>query len=151
MASTAIILADSIVATLNSTALSLPFVAERWYVPIRDYTQDLTTLTVSVVPVTIDGQLLNRAFQYMEQYGISLGIQQSIGQGAMTNTQIIAITDPLMAFVEEVTVLLVGSIVATEPYARCIGYKNDPIYVPQHLDEKRIFTSILNLSIKLGR
>ncbi len=152
MASTAVTIADAVVDRLNAGPLPLPCTVERWYVPVRDL-KDLIDegLVLSVVPVTIEGTVLDRAGHYMEVYGVAVGIQQVIGQGVMTNDQIKAAVDPLMDFAEQITELFELETIGTNPPVTCTGYTNDPIYSPHHLDEKRVFTSVLIFTFKTGR
>ena len=150
---TILIMADTVVSVLNGATLSFPFTAERWYVPVRDL-KDMAGMNeplVSVVPTKIDGEILNRAGAYMETYLVAVGVQMVIGQGAMTNAQILAATDPLMYLVEEIVDLLVVTTIPSDPLAKCTDYTNEPIYAPAHLDEKRLFTSVLTFTFKLGR
>lgn len=150
---TVIDIADAIVADLNAGSFSMSFTAERWYVPIRDL-KDLTNETqptISVVPLTILGTLLTRGGAYMEQYDIAVGIQKSIGKGQMANTDIIAVCDPLMTFCEQIMNFFAAKALLSYPTAFCTQHKLEPIYSPEMLDEKRLFTSILTLTFKRGK
>lgn len=142
-------IADAVVTTLLGATLSLPFTAERTYVPIRDL-KDLTELTLSVVPVTIEGALQTRGGRYMEVYGIAIGIQQTIGKGAMTDDQIKAACDPLMTFAEQVVNLFAAQVLAGMEPTTCTQHKNEPIFSPEHLDDRRVFTSVVTLTYKRG-
>jgi hypothetical protein len=37
------------------------------------------------------------------------------------------------------------------PEALCVEGKNEPIYLPPHLDENRVFTSVLSLTFREAR
>jgi len=143
-------IADAMLDALNGTVLSLDFTADRWYVPIRDL-RDLTGLTLSVVPMTTAGTQLDRGGHYMDEYEVAIGIQQVIGQGMMTNAQIKTATDPLMAFAEQIVKLFRNYTLDRDPVAKCVGYVHDPIFAPQHVDEMRLYTSVITLKWKLGR
>ncbi len=150
---TIIDIADAVVTDLNGATLGMMFTAERWYVPIRDL-KDLTNEpnpTISVVPITIAGTLLARGGQYMEQYDIGIGIQKSIGSGAMKPSEIISACDPLMTFCEEIMDFFAAKALLSYPSAMCTQHKLEPIYSPQHLDERRAFTSVLTLTFKRGK
>ena len=150
---TVIDIADAVVTDLNGTTFSQTFTAERWYVPIRDL-KDLTNETeptISVVPLTIEGTLLTRGGAFMEQYQIGIGIQKSIGKGQMSNQDIIAATDPMMTFSEELMNFFAAKALLSFPSAFCTQHKLEPIYSPQHLDERRVFTSVLTLTLKRGK
>jgi hypothetical protein len=150
---TVIDIADAIVTDLNAGSFLFPFTAERWYVPIRDL-KDLTNETqptISVVPLTVAGTLLSRGGQFMEQYDVGIGIQKSIGGGQMTPAQIIAACDPLMTFCEQLMNFFAAKALLSYPSAVCTQHKLEPIYSPQHLDERRVFTSVLTLTFKRGK
>lgn len=150
MAAVIVSIADAVVAALNGATLSLPFTATRVYVPVHSIT-DLKCLTVSVVPATLEGALLNRSGRNLFDYQIHVGIQKTIGSGTMTDAEINAAADPLMLLAEEVGDLFDGKLLESTPAARCIDVKNAPIFAPDHLDEKRLFTSLVTLTFRLGR
>lgn len=150
MAAVILSIADAVTAALNGASMSLPFTAERMYVPIHEM-RDLAGLKVSVVPTALEGRLIDRSGRNLYDYTIHVGIQQSIGQGAMTYAQINAACDPLMQLCEEIADLFDGKAIASTPAARCVDVKNEPIYSPLHIDEKRVFTSLITLVFRLGR
>lgn len=147
--STVIDIADAVVTALNGATLSQSFVAERKYVPVHEL-DDLAQLRVSVVPATLEGVLIDRAGRNLYTFTIDVAVQKSIGSGAMTDVQINAACDPLMTLSEEIADLFDGKAL-TSPAARCTDVKNVPIFAPAHLDEKRVFTSVVSLTFKLGR
>lgn len=151
MASTAIIIADAVVSALIAGPLPLPFTVERWYVPARRY-QDLHNLglVLSVVPMTIGGQILDRAGHYMEVYETAIGVQKLIGMGPMTNADIKDECDPLMDFVEQITEIFESEKLPDLPIAVCTNYRVDPSYSPQFIDERKIFISVVTLTHKIG-
>jgi len=150
MPAVVIAIADAVAAVLNAAELNQPFTAVRRYVPVRDL-KDLATLAVTVVPATLAGTLLDRAGHNLYTYTIDVGIQKSIGSGEMTSDQINNACDPLMLFAEQAADLFDGKSLAGYPQARCIDVKNVPIFAPNHLDEMRVFTSVLSLTFRLGR
>lgn len=151
MGSTAIIIADAVVSALENSSLSLPFTVERWYVPTRRY-EDLVDLglVLSVVPLTIGGQILNRAGRYLEVYETSIGVQQIIGIGPMTNDEIKVICDPLMDFVEQITEVFEFEKLPDLPIAVCTNWRLNPSYSPEFLHERRVFVSVITLTHKIG-
>ena len=86
-------IADAVVAVLNGAALSQVFEAERHYVPVHEI-KALVDLTVSVVPRTLDGALLDRAGRNLFTFVIDVGIQRTIGRGAMSLDEIKAAAIP---------------------------------------------------------
>lgn len=148
-------IADAVTTELNESDnnWSLPFTAERVYVPLHDLRQ-LTTLTVSVVPKSLKPVLLNRRGDNLYDYLIDIGIQQVIGTGPMTDAEIVAASDPIMGLAQEITdefFLELLPIPYMDPLPRCIDAENEPIYHAPDIDEKRLFTTIVTLNFRLGR
>lgn len=145
-------IADAVVGVINSATLSQTVTAERSYVPVRDI-RDLIDLAVSVVPKSIEHSLLDRGARNLRNYMVDIGVQKTIGSGAMTPQQINEACDPLMLLCEEIGDLFDGQPMAI-PYMpavpRCIDVMNDVIFVPQHIDEKRVFTGVITLHFRLA-
>lgn len=145
-------IADAVLATIEAATLSLPFTGERVYVPVHDL-RDATGIKVSVVPTGIDVTQLDRHRDDFD-YVVDVGVQRRIGTGPMTQAEINTACDPLMVFVEEIIDLFRGQSVAYAVYdddARCVAVANNPVYVPQHVDEHRVFTSVVTLTFRLAR
>ena len=141
--STLIAIADAVVDSLNSATLSQALTAERHYQPVFDL-PEMTALHVSVVPKGIE-VLASSRNQNQHDYAIDIGIQQKVADDAEA--------DALMALAEEIAdhfrlsrvqITGIGSIpvlkVATEP-----------VFAPEHLTEKRVFTSIITLTFRVLR
>lgn len=150
MSAVIISIAEAVKDALNGASLSLAFTAERVYVPIHEM-RDLAGLKVSVVPATLEGRLIDRSGRNLYDYAIHVGIQKSIGQGAMSYADINSAADPLMGLCEEIADIFDGKALNSTPVARCVDTKNEPIYSPLHIDEKRVFTSLITLVFRLGR
>jgi len=150
MAAVVLDIADAVVTALNAASLSQSFTAERAYVPIHEL-QDLADLKVSVVAASLSGTMLDRALLYLFDYVIDIGIQKTIGLGGMTDAEINTAADPLTILVQEILDLFRGTPLTAYPQARCVAVENRPIYVPLHIDEKRVFTSVVSLTFRLGR
>lgn len=138
-----IAITDAVVASLNGGSFSQSFTAARHYQPVFDL-PEMATLHVSVVPKAID-VLASTRNQNQHDYAIDIGVQQKVADDAET--------DALMALAEEISdhfrlgrvqVTGVGSVpmlkVATEP-----------VFAPEHLTEKRLFTSIVTLTFRVLR
>jgi hypothetical protein len=80
-----------------------------------------------------------------------VAIQKRIEAGAKTAAEIQALVDPLMDLVEEIGDLFRGKGLPLRPDATCVEGKNEPIYLPPHLDEHRVFTSVLSLTFREAR
>lgn len=143
-------IADAVVAALNGATLSLPFVAERSYVPVHSLAA-LSELTVSVVPAALTATVFDRSRRRETQAVIDVGIQKRIGDGPMSNAEVNAACDPLMAFAQEVADLFNATDVPGLPEASSIGMENLPIFDPKHLDEMRVFTSVVRLTFNIYR
>jgi hypothetical protein len=135
-------LADDVVDVLNSGTFTQSFVATRAYVPAYELT-DLSTLRVTVVPRELSLVPLTRHADQGE-YQIDVAIQKIVGR---SNADI----DPFMNLAEEIIDLCRGLTMSLTTNARCTGVANTPIYDPGHLDERRVFTSVITLTFALTR
>jgi len=141
--STLIAIADAVVESLNAATLSQALTADRHYQPVFDL-PEMADLHVSVVPKGIE-VLASSRNQNQHDYAIDIGIQKKVADDAEADT--------LMALAEEIAdhfrlsrvqIAGVGSVpvlkVATEP-----------VFAPEHLTEKRVFTSIITLTFRVLR
>lgn len=135
-------IADAVVAELNAGSLSQPVEAQRFYRPVFDLAQ-LKTLRVSVVPKKLEVASLSRS---MNQYDVSIdvAVQKKLDTG--DNAEI----DPLMQLVEEIGEFFrlkrLNAVAAT-----WIKTENAPVYALEHLDQQRVFTSVLTLTFRAVR
>ena len=141
--STLIAIADAVVKSLNTASFSHALTAERHYQPVFDL-PEMADLHVSVVPKGVE-VLASSRNQNQHDYAIDVGVQQKVGDDTEA--------DALMSLAEEIAdhfrlsrvqVTGIGSIpvlkVATEP-----------VFAPEHLTEKRLFTSIITLTFRVLR
>jgi len=141
--STLIAIADAVVESLNAASFSQALTAERHYQPVFDL-PEMADLHVSVVPKSVE-VLASSRNQNQHDYAIDIGVQQKVAGDAEA--------DALMTLAEEIAdhfrlgrvqVDGVGSVpvlkVATEP-----------VFAPEHLTEKRVFTSIIALTFRVLR
>ena len=141
--STLIAIADAVVESLNGASFSQSLTAERHYQPVFDL-PEMVDLHVSVVPKSIE-VLASSRNQNQHDYAIDVGVQQKVADDTEA--------DALMTLAEEIAdhfrlgrvqVTGVGSVpvlkVATEP-----------VFAPEHLTEKRLFTSIITLTFRVLR
>jgi len=135
-------LADSVVSELNGTGFSQPFTAVRQFLPLYNLPQ-LKTLTVTVVPkgTTIETKARNAS---QHDVDIDIAIQQKL---ANTETDTI---DPLMTLVEEIADHFRFKRLSS-PSAIWIRTENEPVFAQEHLDQYRVFTSVLTLTFRLLR
>lgn len=134
--------AAAVVTELNAATFSQAFEAARNYVPSFDRAE-LKTLHVTVVPKKIEITSLTRSSNQYD-VGIDVAVQKKL------NTDDNAEIDPLMQLVEEIGEFFrlrrLASIAAT-----WIKTENAPIYALEHLDQKRVFTSVLTLTFRIAR
>jgi len=141
--STLLAIADAVVESLNAASLSQTLTSERHYQPVFDL-PEMSDLHVSVVPKGIE-VLASSRNQNQHDYAIDIGVQQKVADDTEA--------DGLMTLAEEIAdhfrlsrvqITGIGSIpvlkVATEP-----------IFAPEHLTEKRVFTSIITLTFRVLR
>jgi len=130
-------IAEAIKDELNATTFSLPFTAERSYVPQFEL-KELKTLHVTVVPRTEEDEIEARNRQ-REQYEIDIAVQQRLT--AETN----AVLDPKMELVQEIKDHFRNRSLVSDT-AHWIRSRIEPIYAPDHIDQLRQFTSVITLT-----
>lgn len=143
--STITALADAVVALLNdSEVLPDGVAAQRHYVPTFEL-KDMDTLHVSVVPRGVAIQPLGRT-TFQQDVQIDIGIQQRFpATPGSEDSQI----DALMGQVEQIANALRGKRLPDLPGAIWIRTQNEPIYLPEHLEQLRQFTSVLTLTYRV--
>ena len=136
-------IADAVVAELNGASFSKPFEAVRRYRPQFDLSE-MQALHVSVVPKAVSQEIQSRS-RTSGDYQVDVGVQQKFASEADL--------DPLMTLVEEIAdhfrfkrLTLPGGNEAV-----WVRTENDPVYVPEHMDELRQFTSVLTFTFRIVR
>lgn len=134
MPSYTLAIADAVVAQLNSAEFSLPFVAVRSLLP--EYSiAELAELRVTVVPPRVEITRETRASQQFD-VDLSIGVQKAVADIAP------ATIEPLLALAEEIAAHFdAGALGETD--ARWLRTIHDPLYIPEHLAEHRVFTSMI--------
>ena len=135
-------IADAVTTELNTAApgtLTQSFTAVRKVLPFYEL-QDLVGLKVTVVPkaVEITGSTRS-ASQY--DFAIDIGIQKKLAPGSDPDSEVVS----LGAVVDQIAEYLRQRKLAAAPFAAWVSTINDPVYAPEHLLEKRVFTSVLTL------
>ncbi len=103
---------------------------------------ELEILRVSVVPRTLEMDRVTRASSKYT-VGIDVGIQKRI-TGTPEET-----VSAMGALVDEIADFLKSADLSQFPAAQWFGLTSDPLYVPEHLSQKRTFTSILSVKYLL--
>ena len=134
--------ADAVAEELNAGSFSQAFTAARLVLP-RFELKDLVELKVSVVPRTLGISGNTRA---ASKYAVEIvtGIQKKV-------QDIEAGTDELGLLVDEIGDFIRKRPLASAPWARWTSTQNDPVYDPGHLDQHRVFTSVLTITYTMTR
>ena len=134
-------IADAIVAELSTATFSEPLVITRRVLPEYEIAE-LKALTVTVVPKSVGINNITRESSSFE-VAIDIGVQQKIGKDTDTEvTRLSGVVSELIAFMNRRKL-------AGFPAAVFVSMVNEPVYAPEHLSEKRLFTSILTLTYKV--
>lgn len=133
-------IADAVVLAINEARLSAPLVAVRVYAPSHELTE-LDVLRVSVVPRAKRTTMLDRTRRTRE-FDIDVGVQKRFA------TDVLAPPDDLLSLVEEIDDHFASGRTLPTPatQARWVRNSHEPVYVPEHWDEMRLFTSVLTLT-----
>ena len=135
-------IAQAVVDEMNDaeSAFSMPFEAVRAYVPKYDLAE-MGVLHVTVIPRSSESEQLTRS-DVQEDVVIDIAVQQKV-----LPTDLDAIDD-LMALVREIDRFFrLRTLEAVE--ASWVKSENNPIYSPEHLKEKSLFTSVLSLTYRV--
>ena len=137
--------ADAIVAALKAEPLKLD--AVRGYRPEFELVE-LKTLRVSVVPRGIEIALLNRNAN-QHDVSIDVGVQQKVDPDDT------AALDALMVKVQQIAdelrlrrLELPGGLGGAGVWVKTA---NEPVYSPDHLQTKQVFTSVLTFTYRVVR
>lgn len=144
-------IADAVVSVLNNApAGTFPqaFTAARHYTP--DFKlADMSALHVSVVPRGLARKRLTRS-EFQFDYQVDIGIQQRAVDAA--NQQVIDdFCDELMLLTEKIADYLAVTKLADYPAAIPVEAENSPVFDPDGLQEKRLFTSVITQAYRLSR
>lgn len=139
-------IADAIVADLNGAAagtFAQTFTAARHYRPQFDLAE-LKTLRVSVVPkgIAITG-LMRSANQH--DVSVDVAVQKKV------NPADSAELDGLMTLVEQIADYFRLRRLTALPTALWTKTDNVPVYAPEHLEQKQVFTSVLTFTFGVVR
>ena len=136
-------IADAITTELNGHAFSLPFTAERHYLPMFEL-PEMKTLHVTVVPkgLTVT-QIARSKAAYDAQ--IDVAVQRKFDAGDAPEL------DPLLNLVEEIAEFFRFKMLPGPLRASWIKTEHPAIYAPEHMDQLRQFTSLLTFTFRVMR
>ena len=140
---TIIDIADAVAATLNAPGepgFSQSFTAERKALPAFDLA-DLAGLHVTVVPKGVEITGASRSLS-QHDHQIDVGVQKKVG------SDLEADVSALCGLVEEIAAFLARRPLTGVPGAAWVRTANEPVYSPEHLAEKRLFTSVLTVTYR---
>ena len=136
-------IADAVVTELNAGSFSQAFTAERHYLPIFEL-EDLKGLRVTVVP---KGVAIQSTGRNSNQHDVEIDVAV---QKKLTKTDGTEI-DPLMILVEELADHFRFKRLTSYAGAVWSKTQNEPVYAQEHLDQFRVFTSVLTLTFRVIR
>jgi hypothetical protein len=139
--STAITIADAVVAAINAGTSSQPVQAVRLHQP--SFTLDeLKDLHVSVVPRSVQVSAASRDTS-MYDVSVDVGVQKKVS----SDQEI----DDLLDLVEEIGDHLRLKRLADVPEAAWVSLAHEPVVAAEHLDQHRQFTSIITVVYRVRR
>ena len=141
--STVIDIADAVVASLNLGSFEPPVTAIRKYVPVVELS-DLAELSVTVVPKSAEITTATRTSSHFD-CTIDIGIQQKVNPDELTEL------DALADLAEQIVDHLRLSSLDALPNAAWLSIANEPVFAPEHLDQQRVFTSVVSVTYRVRR
>jgi hypothetical protein len=138
-------LAEALVTELNlpDAPFAPPLAAQRHYRPQFDL-GELKNLRVSVVPRSLAISSLNRSSN-QHDLSVDVAVQKKVDPA---NT---AELDGLMLLVERMADYFRLRRLLSMPAALWLKTENSPVYAPEHLEQHRVFTSVLTLTYRVIR
>ena len=145
--SVSIQLADALVTRLNTPGepgFSQSFTAVRRYVPVFDL-EKASGIQVTVVPKSSEVSRASRGSSFFD-CAADIAVQKKVS-GDLDADEL----DNLMALVEEIIDCVNGGPLTEYPTAVLVSIENAPIFAQEHLNEKRVFTSLLTATYRVMR
>ena len=143
MPAVAVDIANAILDALAAHPFSVALTVARKYVPVLDL-RDLDGVHVTVVPRSVGITNADRS-RCANEVAVDVAIQRKL----LTVNP--ADVDPLMDLVQEIADVLTRLKLAAVPEASWLRIANTPIYAPDHMQEKRMFTSVLTVTYVIHR
>ena len=127
---------------LNAETWSVDFTAVRTFW-VNHERADLEEIKVSVVPKSSARQIEGRSsVEHVVQ--VDVGIQQAIDPGSLEDCD--AMLDLLLEIADafHMDMLICGGVRAV-----CTEVEHDPLFLSEHLDQQRVFTGVVTLSLTM--
>lgn len=142
MASEIVQIAEAVRDELVGGSFSQDVIVQRLYRPLFE-AKDLDTAHVTVVPAKAEDSTEARRIR-TRMVTIGVAVQRRVAAGD------VAACDAMMGLLEEVAAFLVARRLAVFPAARWREQAIDPIYAPDHLDAKGVFTAVIRVTYRLS-
>ena len=131
-------IADAVVTDLNLGAFSQALTAARAYRPAVELEQ-LKDLHVIVIPKATTREMVARN-QAEHETQIDIGVQKRVDPSDN------AACDALDSLCEEIASLFAGRVLG-DNLAICTQVERKPLYDPEHLSQKRVFTGVITITV----
>lgn len=142
-------IADAIAAELNAAPADTfdpAFTAVRRVLPAFELA-DLAELKVTVVPKSVQITGSTRAASQYE-IAVDIGVQKKVPSG---DTDLDSFVATLGTLVDQIADYLRRRPLSAAPFAVWVSIANEPVYAPEHLDQERVFTSVLTVTYRAMR
>lgn len=136
-------IADAVVASLAGGNFSQPFEAKRLHQPAFELTE-LDQLRVSVVPRSVTVTNISRSGSAFD-CAVDVGVQKKVDAGDLPQV------DALLDLTEEIVEHLRQKRLPEMPEAAFVSIKWEPVIASEHLDQLRVFTSVITVTYGVGR
>jgi hypothetical protein len=143
MPAVAAAIAAAILADLTGHTFSPPITAARRYLPDLDL-RAMDGVRVTVVPRSNTITNADRS-RVANEIAVDVAVQKKLL--AVSPEEV----DPLMELVQHIADFLTRRPLPTVPGASWLRIANQPIYAPEHLQDKRLFTSVLTVTYIVHR
>lgn len=134
--------ADALAQELTAADFGSPLTVHRAYLP-RIELKDLTGILLSVVPKSLAQESLTRSSD-VATVVIDVALQQKLQH------EDLATLDPLLDLAERLAHHFRRRRLPAYPAALCLNTEFKPIYAPEHIEDLRVFTSVLTLTFRVS-
>ena len=140
-------IADAVAAEINTAAVagafSFSFTAERHVLPKSDLSK-LSGLIVTVVPKSVEVATQTRTM-CLRDVSVDIGIQQKLNKEPGLDADVASIG----VLADEITNYLRKRVLTDATYAVWVRITNDPVYAVEHLDDDRVYTSVMTVTYRM--
>jgi len=134
--------ADAVTAELNAGTFTPAFTAQRRVLPVYELSE-LADLRVTVVPKSVEITGSTRAAS-QHDLTIDIGVQQRVPPESDVDDVVLELGGLVDAIADYLRRRELGQL----PGVNWVRTTNDPVYAPEHLTERRVFTSVLTVTYR---